>query len=181
MIGDVGAFCRAAIDAIERRLGKGHMHTDHLRADDRCEQELLGHAWITGSCPRSGEGGNPTKAVVLVTGDGGFLFGLQELATAAAHGIGVVTIVFNNHAHGNVRRDQLDGFEGRLSGAELRNPDFVKLADSFGVDAHRSPTPAALRLRGEPVGVHSDAAAGTVSGCHRIDLKEPTSPTRNAC
>ena len=46
------------------------------------------------------EGGNPTKAVVSVTGDGGFLFGLQELATAAAHGIGVVTIVFNNLAHG---------------------------------------------------------------------------------
>ena len=41
VIGDVGAFCRAAIDAIERRLGKGHMHTDHLRADDRCEQERL--------------------------------------------------------------------------------------------------------------------------------------------
>ena len=88
---------------------------------------------------------NPTKAVVSLTGDGGFLFGLQELATAAAHGIGVVTIVFNNHAYGNVRRDQLNGFEGRLSGAELRNPDFVKLADSFGVDAHRLTTPAALR------------------------------------
>jgi acetolactate synthase I/II/III large subunit len=88
---------------------------------------------------------NPSKAVVSVTGDGGFLFGLQELATAASHNIGAVTIVFNNNSYANVRRDQLAGFEGRLAGADLRNPDFMKLADSFGVTGRRVATPDALR------------------------------------
>ena len=41
---------------------------------------------------------NPDKAVVSVTGDGGFMFGVQELATAAQYGIALVTIVFNNHS-----------------------------------------------------------------------------------
>ena len=88
---------------------------------------------------------NPSRPVVSVTGDGGFMFGLQELATAAAHGIGVVTILFNNHAYGNVRRDQMNGFGGRLSGADLQNPDFMKLADGFNVHARRVATPEQLR------------------------------------
>ena len=88
---------------------------------------------------------NPDRAVVSVTGDGGFLFGLQELATAAAHRIGLVTLVFNNSAYVNVRRDQQRLFEGRLAGADLQNPDFVRLAESFGVQAHRTSSPEALR------------------------------------
>ena len=88
---------------------------------------------------------NPDRAVVSITGDGGFLFGLQELATAAAHNIAAVTLVFNNQAYGNVRRDQMNMFEGRLAGADLLNPDFVKLADSFGVRAYRVETPDQLR------------------------------------
>jgi acetolactate synthase I/II/III large subunit len=88
---------------------------------------------------------NPTKAVVSVTGDGGFLFGLQELATAAAHNIGAVTIVFNNHSYANVRRDQTMNYSGRLAGADLANPDFVKLADAFGVRAQRVDSPASLK------------------------------------
>jgi acetolactate synthase I/II/III large subunit len=90
---------------------------------------------------------NPTKAVVSVTGDGGFLFGLQELATAAAHNIGAVTVLFNNNSYANVRRDQLVGYEGRFAGADLQNPDFMKLADSFGVAGRRVATPEALRTQ----------------------------------
>jgi acetolactate synthase-1/2/3 large subunit len=48
---------------------------------------------------------NPDKAVVSVSGDGGFLFGLQEMATAVQHRINVVAIVFNNASYGNVLRD----------------------------------------------------------------------------
>ena len=203
VVGDVGAFCRAAIEAIEQKGRANSRYADHHCADDianakataakrieKVQPQVDFLAVIRDVLPRDGffvpelsqmgfasyfafpvlaprtyvtEGyqgtlgfgfptalgvkvANPTKAVVSVTGDGGFLFGLQELATAAAHRIGVVTILFNNHAYGNVRRDQLNGFEGRLSGAELRNPDFVKLAESFGVDAHRLTTPAELRL-----------------------------------
>jgi acetolactate synthase-1/2/3 large subunit len=84
---------------------------------------------------------NPSKAVVSITGDGGFMFGVQELATAVHERIALVTCVFNNNAFGNVRRDQLNTYQGRLIGAELTNPDFVKLAESFGVTAWRVHTP----------------------------------------
>lgn len=88
---------------------------------------------------------HPDKAVVSVCGDGGFMFGVQELATAVQHGINLVTLIFNNNAYGNVRRDQAERYSNRLLGAELKNPDFVKLAESFGAQAHRVQTPAALQ------------------------------------
>jgi acetolactate synthase-1/2/3 large subunit len=88
--------------------------------------------------------GNPDKAVVSITGDGGFMFGVQELATAAEYDIGVVTIVFNNHSFGNVLRDQQLQFGGRVVGSRLHNPDFVALARSFGVSAHRVASPEQL-------------------------------------
>jgi acetolactate synthase I/II/III large subunit len=88
---------------------------------------------------------NPDKAVVCASSDGGFLFALQELASAAQEDINLVTLVFNNNAFGNVLRDQQLGFENRIMCAELQNPDFVKLAESFGVEAHRVDTPAALK------------------------------------
>jgi acetolactate synthase-1/2/3 large subunit len=90
--------------------------------------------------------GNPDKAVVSITGDGGFMFGVQDLATAVSHGINLVTVVFNNNAFGNVLRDQQRLFEGRIIGSELRNPDFVKLAESFDMTAYRVSTPQALRV-----------------------------------
>ena len=89
--------------------------------------------------------GNPDTAVVSITGDGGFLFAVQELASATRHGISVVTIVFNNNAYGNVRRDQIERLDGRVIGSELDNPDFVKLAESFGVAGVRVASPDALR------------------------------------
>ncbi len=81
------------------------------------------------------------KVVVSITGDGGFMFGVQELATAVHERIALVTCVFNNDAYGNVRRDQLTTYRGHLIGAELTNPDFVKLSESFGVAAYRVHTP----------------------------------------
>src|SRR6202044_63890 len=56
---------------------------------------------------------NPDKAVVSISGDGGFLLGMQEMATAVHHGISVVAIVFNNNAYGNVLRDQRQNYQGR--------------------------------------------------------------------
>ena len=61
------------------------------------------------------------------------------------YGIGVVTIVFNNSAFGNVWRDQQQSFGGRVLGSELVNPDFVKFAESFGVPGYRVTSPAALK------------------------------------
>ena len=81
--------------------------------------------------------GNPDKVVVSITGDGGFMFGVQELATAAQYDIGLVTIIFNNNGYGNVRRSQEVNFEGRVIGSDLDNPDFMKLADAFGIAGYR--------------------------------------------
>lgn len=88
---------------------------------------------------------HPDKPVVSITGDGGFLFGVQELATAVQYGIGLVTVLFNNEAYGNVRRDQEQRFGNRLIGADLVNPDFLTLARAFRLDGHRVHSPAELK------------------------------------
>ena len=87
----------------------------------------------------------PEKAVLSVNGDGGFMFNVQELATAVQHGIGVVAVVFNDGAFGNVKGFQKTNFGGRTIASDLRNPDFVKLAESFGAQAMRVTTPEELR------------------------------------
>ena len=88
---------------------------------------------------------HPREAVVSITGDGGFLFGCQELATAVQHSINLVTVVFNNGSYGNVRRDQQEKYAGRLLGADLINPDFVRLAESFGARGLRARDPGELQ------------------------------------
>jgi len=88
---------------------------------------------------------NRDKPVVSVTGDGGFMFGVQELATAVQYGIALVTIVFNNGSFANVLRDQQLQFGGREIGSRLQNPDFLRLADSFGVAARRVEQPHELQ------------------------------------
>ena len=87
---------------------------------------------------------NPEKAVISMSGDGGFMFGVAELATAAQENIAVVALVFNNRAFGNVLRDQATSFGNRVIGAQLGNPDFVALGRAFGIDSHRVASPEAL-------------------------------------
>ena len=81
---------------------------------------------------------NPDTPVVSIAGDGGFMFGVQELATAVQYKIGVIVLIFNNNAYGNVRRDQINFFDGNAYGSDLQNPDFVKLAESFGAAGYRA-------------------------------------------
>jgi acetolactate synthase-1/2/3 large subunit len=88
---------------------------------------------------------NPDKAVISVAGDGGFMFNVQELATAAQYNIGVVTVLFNNNAYGNVRRDQEERYHGHLIASDLANPDFMRLAESFGVTGYRAGNPEDLK------------------------------------
>jgi acetolactate synthase-1/2/3 large subunit len=109
---------------------------------------------------------HPDRPVVAITGDGGFMFGVQELATAVQFNIGVVTLVFNNNAYGNVRRDQRERFEGRVVASDLVNPDFVKLAESFGVGAARVTSPDHFRAALEKALAHG--------GPYLIDIEVPT-------
>jgi len=85
----------------------------------------------------------PDRPVLAICGDGGFMYNVQELSTAVQHGIAVVTVVFNDGAYGNVARD-LDEAWGGSHAADLHNPDFMKLADAFGVLGLRAKTPAEL-------------------------------------
>jgi acetolactate synthase-1/2/3 large subunit len=73
------------------------------------------------------------------------MYNVQELSTAVRHGINVVAVVFSDNAYGNVLRIQRESFGGRLIGSDLLNPDFVRLAEAFGMDGVRVGTPDALR------------------------------------
>jgi acetolactate synthase-1/2/3 large subunit len=86
----------------------------------------------------------PGVPVLSIAGDGGFLYQVGELATAVRHAIALVMVVFDNGGYENVRRIQEERFGGRIIAADLSNPDFVKLAESFGVAAIRADTPPAL-------------------------------------
>ena len=88
---------------------------------------------------------HPDRPVLSVAGDGGFMFAVQELATAVQHGIGLVTLVFNDNAYGNVKRMQKELYGNRVIASDLRNPDFVRLAESFGARGMRARTPDELR------------------------------------
>lgn len=85
----------------------------------------------------------PDKKVWAVVGDGGFQMTLSELATAAVHNLDVNCLIINNNYLGMVRQWQELFFENRLSGVDLEgNPDFVKLANAYGVKAWRIRRPA---------------------------------------
>lgn len=88
---------------------------------------------------------NPSRPVVSIVGDGGFMFAVQELATAVQYGIDVKTIVFNSNSFANVKREQHESYADRFIGSDLRNPDFVRLAEAFGMAGYRAHSPAELR------------------------------------
>ena len=88
---------------------------------------------------------HPDRPVVSINGDGGFGFCLNELSTMARHSIAAITIVFTDDAFGNVLRIQQEQFGGRTIASDLLNPEFLKLAEAFGVSGRRADSPAALR------------------------------------
>jgi acetolactate synthase-1/2/3 large subunit len=80
--------------------------------------------------------GCPDKKVWAIVGDGGFQMTMSELATAAINKLAVKVLVINNHFLGMVRQWQELFYENRLSGTDLEgNPDFVKLAEAYGIKA----------------------------------------------
>jgi len=81
--------------------------------------------------------GNPEKTVVALCGDGGFLYAASDLATAVKERLNLIVLVFVDNAYGTCMREQKNQFEGRTFGSELLNPDFVRLAESFGAKGIR--------------------------------------------
>jgi acetolactate synthase I/II/III large subunit len=74
----------------------------------------------------------PERTVVCCAGDGEFMMTGQELATAVQYGAGVIFLVFNNNMFGTIRMHQEREYPGRVSGTQLRNPDFAALAQAYG-------------------------------------------------
>ena len=79
----------------------------------------------------------PDRPVICFSGDGGFLMGAVEMATAMKYGINVVAIVVNDGALSAIKGSQVKGCEGRTIDTDLLNPDFVEFAKSFGAYAKR--------------------------------------------
>ncbi len=92
--------------------------------------------------------------VVSISGDGGALFSITELATAVHHNIPLTTVIFNDHAFGNVRRLQMDNYDSRLIASDLSSPDFVSLAESFGAQGLLATSPNQLRTAIETAMLH---------------------------
>jgi acetolactate synthase-1/2/3 large subunit len=79
---------------------------------------------------------NPHKTVFCVTGEGGFVMNMQEMATMVENNIDVNVIILNNSSLGMVRQFQDDFYDGVRSAVDLTfTPDFVKLGDAFGMKA----------------------------------------------
>jgi acetolactate synthase-1/2/3 large subunit len=105
-------------------------------------QGTLGHAAATCLGAQVAAGDRP---VIGLAGDGGFMFTMQELATAVQYNIPATFLVMNDGAFGNVKRILTEDYGNRVIAAHLTNPDFVKLAESFGIPGRKAATPATLR------------------------------------
>jgi acetolactate synthase-1/2/3 large subunit len=77
------------------------------------------------------------RQVVALVGDGGFMFTVQDLATAVKYDLPVPVVVLNDESYGVVRDTQIRDYDGRTSGVDIQNPDFVDLARAFGAAAER--------------------------------------------
>ncbi len=89
--------------------------------------------------------GNPRKQVVVLSGDGGFMYALPELATAVQEGLNVVVLLFVDGAFGASLHDQQNRFKGRVIGTRFHNPDFARLAETFGARGVKLSGPEGLR------------------------------------
>lgn len=111
--------------------------------------------------------GNPGRRVISINGDGGFGWGLQELATAAKYRANLAIVVFADGAFGNVRRIQNNVFQ-RETDTTLHNPDYGQLAAAFGVAGERVDSPDGLAA--------ALARAFAAGGPHLIEVRVGAMP-----
>jgi acetolactate synthase-1/2/3 large subunit len=90
-----------------------------------------------------GKLGNPDKTVLHITGDGSFRMNCHELATVAYYGLPIITIIFDNRTLGMVRQWQTLIYDHRYCETDIAvEPDFVKLAEAYGLSGRRVSTVA---------------------------------------
>ncbi len=107
--------------------------------------------------------GAPDREVWSISGDGGFMMNVQELATISEHNLPVRIAIMEDNSLGMVRQWQNLLFGGNISHSDLKNPDFVLLAEAFGIPAFRATT--------EAEAVHAIAEARKVKGPALINFK----------
>ncbi|CAN5717626.1 5-guanidino-2-oxopentanoate decarboxylase [soil metagenome] len=88
--------------------------------------------------------GCPDRQVVSIAGDGGFQFTLEELGAAVHHQIPVQIVIFNDGTHSAVKAAQHRTYPGRFIAVDLVNPDYIKIADAYGMKSHRAESPESL-------------------------------------
>jgi len=131
----------------------------------------------------------PGRMVLAVTGDGDFLMTGQEMATAVQYGAPIITLVVNNGMYGTIRMHQEREYPGRISGTELKNPDFAAYARAFGGHGERVETteqfapaferarasgkPALIELRIDPDAI---TTTSTLSAIRKQSLERTKKP-----
>ena len=120
--------------------------------------------------------GNPDKTVLHVTGDGSFRMNCNELATEQYYKLPIITLLFNNSTLGMVRQWQHLIYNERYSQTTLdRGPDFVKLAEAYGLHGVRvTDEPSLRKALNDAVNSRADGL-GWVIDC-RIDMDEMVRP-----
>ena len=113
-----------------------------------------------------GKVGNPDKCVIHITGDGSFRMNCNELATEEYYKLPIITFIFNNGCLGMVRQWQELMYEGRYSATILdRGPDFVKLAEAYGLKGRRVTNVAELKEAIEDAMEEAKEGRGYVIDC----------------
>ena len=121
--------------------------------------------------------GRPDAEVWAVVGDGGFQMTMSELATAAVHGVAANCLIINNNYLGMVRQWQELFYENRLSGVDLEgNPDFVKLAEAYGIKAWRIRRPADIDRKLQAARDHTSGPSVVVAEVMKEDNVFPMIP-----
>jgi acetolactate synthase-1/2/3 large subunit len=134
LVSDLTQLYFAAQDAYPVYQPRTYIHPSY--------QGTLGHAAGTCIGAQVAAGDRP---VIGLAGDGGFMFTVQELITAVQYNIPVTFMVMNDGAYGNVKRILTEDYGDRAICADLQNPDFIKLAESFGMPGRRVDSPSTLR------------------------------------
>jgi acetolactate synthase-1/2/3 large subunit len=134
LVSDLTQLYFAAQDAYPVYKPRTYIHPSY--------QGTLGHAAATCIGAQVAAADRP---VIGLAGDGGFMFTVQELITAVQYNIPATFLVMNDGAYGNVKRILTENYDNRAICADLQNPDFVKLAESFGMPGRRASDAAGLR------------------------------------
>ena len=86
----------------------------------------------------------PEATVVSIVGDGGFQYTMQEVATAVQFKLGLPIVIFNDSTYTAVKSEQAQKYDRRFIAVDLVNPDYLKLADAYGIPSVRARTPEEL-------------------------------------